>query len=297
VFCGGVKMNYIFTVAALFSLVTSVSAAGQTQLKRGEYLFNIAGCKSCHTDTKNKGKLLAGGTPLKTPFGTFYGLNITKDKAFGIGKFTDEDFIRALREGITPNGQHYFPAFPFTSFTKMTDQDMRDIKAYIFSLPAVAQPNKPNEIAFPFSIRLLQIGWKLLFFKKGVFKPNKEKSKEWNRGAYLVQALAHCSECHTPRNILGGSDTSKFLAGTPDGPGGDLAPNITPDPETGIGKWPATEIADVINFGMLPDGDFVGSSMADVSENLAKLTPQDLAAIVVYLQSLPPIRHKVSSKK
>jgi len=287
----------IIVIAAICYLATPALAVNPAQLKRGEYLFNIGGCKSCHTDTKNKGKLLAGGTPIKTPFGTFYGHNITKDKTFGIGNFTDEDFIRALREGITPNGHHYFPVFPFTSFTKMTDQDMRDIKAYIFSLPAVAQPNKPNEIAFPFSIRLLQFGWKLLFFKEGVFKPNKEKSKEWNRGAYLVQALAHCSECHTPRNILGGSDTSKFLAGTPDGPGGDPAPNITPDKEAGIGKWSATEIADVINSGMLPDGDFVGSSMADVSENLAKLTPRDLAAIVVYLQSLPPIRHKVSSKK
>ncbi len=287
----------LFITALIALLSAPVFAADQTQLKRGEYIFHIGGCKSCHTDSKNKGKLLAGGTPLKTPFGTFYGLNITKDTTFGIGKWSDEDFIRALRTGITPNGHHYFPVFPFTSFTKMTDQDMKDLKAYIFSQPAVAKPNIPNDIAFPFNIRLLQFFWKILFFDQGVFEPNKSKSAEWNRGAYLVQALGHCTECHTPRNFFGGSDSSQYLSGTPDGPEGEPAPNITPDNETGIGKWSADDIASVINSGMLPDGDFVGSSMTEVSENLSKLTPADLKAMVVYLKSIPAIRHKITTKK
>tara|TARA_B100000315_G_scaffold260868_1_gene326605 strand:+ start:2014 stop:2901 length:888 start_codon:yes stop_codon:yes gene_type:complete len=287
-------------VAALFYLSAPALAAEPAQLKqikRGEYIFHISGCKTCHTNTKAKGKLLAGGTPLKTPFGTFYGPNITPDKTHGIGNWTERDFVRALREGVAPDGSHYFPVFPFTTFTKMTKRDMKDLKAYIFSLPAVAQPNIPHEIGFPFNIRLLQLGWKILFFDPGKFQPNEKQSAEWNRGAYMVQSLAHCSECHTPRNIFGASDQRNFLAGTPDGPEGDPAPNITPDKETGIGKWSAAEIADVVNFGMLPDGDFVGSAMTDVSQNLAKLTPQDLKAIVVYLESIPPIHNKVIAKK
>jgi mono/diheme cytochrome c family protein len=284
-------------LAITILVVLFVTPSTAADLARGEYIFHLSGCKTCHTDAKNKGKLLAGGGPLKTPFGIFYGPNITPDKNHGIGKWSDEDFIQALREGTAPDGSHYFPVFPFTSFTKMTDQDMKDLKAYIFTLPAVAQPNKAHDIGFPFNIRLLQIGWKMLFFEKGKYTPDTKQSTEWNRGAYLVKGLNHCSECHTPRNIFGGSDLSRFLSGTPDGPEGEPAPNITPDKETGIGKWSAEEIADVINFGMLPDGDFVGSAMTDVSENLEKLTPKDLKAIVVFLKSIPAIRNKVIVKK
>jgi mono/diheme cytochrome c family protein len=290
-------IRFLLITISLFFMANPALPADQAQLKRGEYIFHLSGCKSCHTDTKKKGKLLAGGTGLKTPFGTFYGPNITPDKTHGIGKWSEKDFIQALRVGTSPNGDHYFPVFPYTTFTKMTDQGMKDLRAYIFSLPAVASPNKPHDIGFPFNIRFLQWGWKLLFFNQGTFNPTEGKSAEWNRGAYLVQGLSHCSECHTPRNILGGIDNSRYLSGTPDGPEGEPAPNITPDLETGIGKWSAADIADVINSGMLPDGDFVGSSMTDVSENLSKLTPLDLKAIVTYLKSIPAIRHKVIAEK
>ena len=294
-------IRFLILVILLLKFGAPAIAAEATpsaaQLKRGEYIFHVSGCKSCHTDSKNKGKLLAGGTPLKTPFGIFYGPNITPDKNHGIGNWLEADFLKALREGISPDGSHYFPVFPYTTFTKMTDQDIKDLRAYIFSLPAVSQANKPHDVGFPFNIRLLQIGWRMLFFDKGVYQPDNQQNAIWNRGGYLVQALGHCSECHTPRNMFGGLDASRYLAGTPDGPEGEPTPNITPDEKTGIGKWSIAEIADVINSGMLPDGDFVGGSMTDVSENLAKLTANDLKAIVIYLKSQLPIYHKISSKK
>lgn len=274
----------------------STAKAESDPVKRGAYLFAAGGCAGCHTDSKNKGPLLAGGGPLKTPFGTYYGPNITADKTHGIGKWSDREFIRALRQGISPNGSLYFPVFPYPSFTKMTDRDMRDLKAYIFSLPAVAKRNKPHDIKFPFGIRFSMIGWNFLFLDKGPEPPDPARSAEWNRGAYLVRALVHCGECHTPRNFLGAVDRDKELAGTPDGLDGDPAPNVTPDPETGIGKWSADELLDFIGEGMLPDGDIVGGAMADVSENLAKLTSDDLKAITIYIKSLPPIRNKVTKK-
>ena len=285
-------------IAATLSFVTVPTlSAEEVQFKRGEYIFHLSGCSSCHTDTQKKGMLLAGGAGLKTPFGIFYAPNITPDKTYAIGNWSEDDFIRALKDGISPNGTHYFPVFPFSAYTKMTTSDMKDLRAYIFSLPPASVPNKPHKINFPFNMRFLQWVWKVLYFNKGRYIPNNTKSDGWNRGAYLVNGLSHCNECHTPRNILGGSNISRFLSGTPDGPEGNPVPNITPDLETGIGKWSDSEIADVLNSGMLPDGDFVGGSMTEVSENLSKLTPEDLRAIGVYLKSIPAIYNKIKSTK
>ncbi|MBI3707992.1 MAG: cytochrome c, partial [Proteobacteria bacterium] len=206
-------------------------------IKRGEYLFIAGGCIGCHTDVKNNGAPLAGGRALATPFGTFYGPNITPDPVHGIGKWSDADFIRALREGVRPDGANYFPVFPYTSFTKISDADLRDLKAYIFSLPPVAKPSRPHDVSFPFNLRFLQFGWKLLNFTAGPYAPDTTKPADWNRGAYLVQALTHCGECHTPRNAMGGLKTSLAYAGTADGPEGERVPNVTTDPDTGIGKW------------------------------------------------------------
>jgi mono/diheme cytochrome c family protein len=261
-------------------------------VERGGYLFAAAGCGGCHTDTKNKGPVAAGGSPLKTPFGTFYGPNITPDPEFGIGKWSDADFIRALREGVDPDaGEHFFPAFPYTSFTLMTDEDLKAIKAYIFTLKPVAKPSRPHEVGFPFNLRFLQLFWKWLFFEEGPFNPEPSKSPEWNRGAYLVRAVAHCGECHTPRNRLGGLEKDRRFAGTDSGPEGESVPNITPDPQSGIGKWSAGDVASYLATGLDPEGDVAGSLMADVIErSTGKLTDADRAAIVVYLKSLPPIR-------
>jgi mono/diheme cytochrome c family protein len=267
-------------------------------LKRGAYLFAAAGCKSCHTDTKKKGPLLAGGRAIKTPFGTFFGPNITPHPKHGIGKWSEEDFIRALRDGIAPDGSYYLPVFPFPSYTGMSDADLKAIKAYIFTLAPVARPSRPHQVGIPFRWRALQPLWRSLYFKPGPFRPDASRSAKWNRGAYLVRAVGHCSECHTPRTALGGPDSSRILAGTEDGPDGETVPNITPDPKTGIGKWTPDEIAEYLEIGALPDGDFAGSLMAGVIEDATgKLTASDRAAIVVYLRALTPIRTVDRPKK
>ena len=286
-------------VIVLLCLPTqTVQAASNhtSSLISGKYIFFAAGCAGCHTDIKNKGALLAGGRAIKTPFGTFYGPNITPDKTFGIGAWSEKDFIRALRRGVSPDGEHYFPVFPYTSFTKMNDSDILNLRAYIFSLPSIAKPNIPHELNFPYNIREFVYFWKFLFFDKGSFQPNAEQTEEWNRGAYITEALAHCGECHTPRNFLGAQIRDKALAGTNNGPEGNSIPNITPDLDSGIGNWSLTELVELLKFGMLPDGDFVGGSMSEVSVNMANLTEADLLAIAKYVSSIPAIKNKVTVK-
>jgi mono/diheme cytochrome c family protein len=266
-------------------------------VKRGEYLFNAGGCLGCHTDTKNNGVLLAGGRALGTPFGTFYGPNITPDIQYGLGRWSEADFIRAMRHGERPNGANLFPVFPYTSFTKIGDADLKDLWAYLRTVAPVAQPNREHDVGFPFNIRAGMTAWKWLNFTAGAFRPDPARPAEVNRGAYLVQALAHCGECHTPRNIMGGLDASRAYAGTPDGPEGERVPNITPHPETGIGKWSAGDLLDLLKQGMTPDGDFVGGSMGEVVRNTTgKLTDEDVRAVVAYLRTLPPIENAVPRK-
>ncbi|MFN4281269.1 MAG: c-type cytochrome [Alphaproteobacteria bacterium] len=260
---------------------------------RGEYIFHASGCETCHTDTANKGQPLAGGRALKTPFGTFRTPNITPDPTHGIGKWSEADFIRAMREGRAPDGSHYYPAFPYTAYTKMTDADMKDLRAYMMTLPAVATPNQPHDLGFPFNIRLGVMAWKWLNFTPGPLPAAQGKDEVWERGRYLVEALGHCAECHTPRGKLGGLVTAKWMAGSADGAEGESAPNITPDPATGIGEWSAEDIAFALKLGMKPDGDSLGGLMAEVVENgTGKLTDADLAAMAAYLQALPPVPHK-----
>ncbi len=294
VLLNGLASLLVIAGGMLAAASPAAAQANADAIKRGEYVFRAADCAPCHTDTKNKGAQLAGGRALPTPFGTFYSPNITADPVNGIGKWTDADFTRALREGISPNGSHYFPVFPYTSFTLMTDQDIKDLKAYIFSLPPVAQANKPHDIGFPFNLRFLQIGWKMLFFKEGVYKPDPAKSAEWNRGAYLTEALGHCAECHTPRNLLGGMDRSRWMAGSIDGPEGEMAPNITPHEATGIGEWDDIDFAYMLKTGAVPGGDVVGGLMAEVvRESTSKMTDADRTAMSKYILSLPPIDHKI----
>jgi mono/diheme cytochrome c family protein len=257
---------------------------------RGAYLFTAAGCAGCHTDIAHQGAPLAGGRALKTPFGTFYGPNITADKTAGIGAWTDADFIAALGHGQAPDGSNLYPVFPYTSFTRMTEADALAIKAYIFSLPPVAQANRPHEVPFPFSWRFTLTFWKWLEFDPGVFQPRADRDQQWNRGAYLVQALGHCGECHTPRDWLGGLEDSVALSGTPTGPDGAKVPNLTGDPATGLGTWTAQQVATVLKIGLLPNGDVVGAAMGEVvNRGTSKLTDEDRAAIAAYLKSLPPI--------
>jgi mono/diheme cytochrome c family protein len=287
----------IFLMAGLWPAAARADADGPSRIVRGEYLFAVAGCAGCHTDRQKKGALLAGGAALNTPFGAFYGPNITPHRRFGIGAWSDDDFIKAMRDGVSPSGGHYFPSFPYPSFTRMRDDDLRAIKAYIFTLPPVARPSRPHEVPFPFNLRFLQMFWKWLFFRPGIEPPDAARLVRWNRGAYLVRAVAHCAECHTPRNRLGGLDQTMWLAGTPDGPEGETVPNITPDRKTGIGGWSIDDITTYLSSGIAPDGDFAGSLMADVIEHsTGRLSEADLLAIAEYLLAVPPIRRKVAAK-
>ena len=280
----------IVAAAAAFAAPQPVAHAAEPGDGRGAMLFDAAGCANCHTDTKGGGKPLAGGVALDTLFGTFHTPNITPDREYGIGAWSDADFIRAMREGLAPDGSHYYPAFPYTSYTRMTDADMLAIKRHILTMEPAATPSKPHDLGFPFNQRWLMWGWNLLHFEPGPYVPDPDRSEAWNRGAYLVTAVAHCGECHTPRGALGNLDMSRWLGGTVDGPEGERVPNITPDRETGIGTWSASDIAFLLDTGMMPDGDVVGGSMYPVIEDgTDSLTGADRDAIAEYLLSLPPV--------
>jgi mono/diheme cytochrome c family protein len=292
----GLRLAPFWAALVLLTLTRAVPAAGEEDAgERGEYLVRAGGCFSCHT--VKGGEKLAGGRPLTTPFGTFYSPNITPDPETGIGRWTDAQFLRALREGVRPDGANYFPVFPYPSFTGITDGDALAIKAYLFSLPPVHQQNRPPDIPFPFSWRFLQTGWKLLFFTPGPFQPAPDRSAAYNRGAYLVTALAHCGECHTPRNFLGATRSGQQLAGTPDGPDGQLVPNITPDPTTGIGRWDKDDVVELLRTGATPEQSRVKGAMREVVEDgLKYLTKDDLGAIADYLFAQFAIVHEVSQK-
>ena len=285
----------VLAVCAAAAFRGAAGAAENSEIARGEYLVAAGGCASCHT--VRGGEPFAGGAVIKTRFGDFYPPNITPHPEHGIGRWSDRDFIRAMREGVRPDGAHYFPAFPFTSYVLLSEADAMAMKAYLFSLPAVDRASRPHEIPFPLNWRFLQAIWKLFFFRREPVGHGSARSPEADRGAYLVEALAHCGECHTPRNGLGGLDRDRWMAGTVDGPEGEAVPNITPDSRTGL-TWSVDEIVGYLGTGMDPDGDFAGSLMADVIENsTARLTDGDLAAIAAYLKSLEPVRNFVGSRR
>ena len=283
--------------AFVLVLLSSAGAAAEVDtVQRGEYLVRAGGCVSCHTPAG--GEKLAGGRPLATPFGTFYSPNITPDAETGIGRWTDAQFLLALREGVRPDGANYFPVFPYPSFTRITDSDALAIKVYLFSLPAVRRQNRPHDVPFPFSWRFLQTGWKLLFFVRGPFDPEPERSAAYNRGAYLVTALAHCGECHTPRNFLGALRSGQWLAGTPDGPDGQLVPNITPDPGTGNGRWQKEDVVELLKTGTTPEQSKVKGAMKEtIEDGLKYLSDGDLEAIADYLFARPSIVHDVAPRR
>lgn len=294
-------MGHPSLILAITLLPVALAASGPSALaadtppadavRRGEYVFNAAGCLGCHTDEKGGGAPLAGGRGLATPFGTFHTPNITPDPVHGIGRWTEAQFVTAFREGEGPGGTHLFPAFPYASYTRMTDADLKDLRAYLMTRPASAQANRPHELDPPFGWRFLLPLWKALYLDEGPLPDDPSKPAEWNRGRYLVEALGHCGECHTPRDWMGGMDQDRRFAGTANGPEGDKIPNITPDPKAGIGGWSVGDIASFLEIGMTPDGDFVGSGMGEVIRNsTSKLTPEDRRAIAVYLKSVPAVK-------
>jgi len=262
--------------------------------ERGEYVFRAAAGCSCHTDVPNDGPALAGGRAIETPYGTFYSPNITPDPETGIGDWSEVDFVRAMTEGVGPGGEHYFPVFPYTSYTRMSRRDLVDLWAYLSSVEPVARRNREHDLWWPFSWRYLMSWWKWLYLPENGPVSDPGRSEQWNRGAYLVNGPSHCGECHTPRDWLGGLETDMAFAGTAEGPEGDLAPNITPDPETGIGRWRPADITWLLQMGLLPDGDSVQGAMAEaIDHGYTDLTPEDRQAIAEYILSLPPIEHQV----
>jgi mono/diheme cytochrome c family protein len=265
------------------------ASAGDTLVERGRYIFTAAGCASCHTHDQ----VLAGGRPLQTPFGTFFPPNISPDREQGIGDWSEEDFMRALGGGMSPQGEHYYPAFPYTSYTRMTREDMRALYAYLMTQQPVPRANRSHEVPWYVSRKLLGL-WKAGRFIPGRYQYNPERPADWNRGAYLARALGHCGECHTPRGLLGGAQNNRYLAGTRSGPGGVRVPNITQDKKTGIGHWSPAEQRTFLASGRLPDGSYTGPLMAEVlGTSSMSLTAEDRQALATYLRSLPPIHHDI----
>ena len=271
-------------------LLFCAAAAAQGDAQRGLYLSKAGGCVGCHTQPTKDPKdavPFAGGRALKTPFGTFYGPNITPHPQAGIGKWSEADFIRAMREGRRPDGAHYFPAFPYPSFTGISDADLRDLWAYLRTLPASGRASQEHELGILYRWRFLVGFWKWLYFNPGPMAPDPKRTAIVNRGNYLVDALGHCGECHTPRSLMGGPKRDRYLAGTEKGPEGKSVANITP---TRLKKWGDTELRDFLQTGMTSDGDVTAEAMGEVVTNTtSQLSPADLAALIAYLRTIPPV--------
>lgn len=276
-------------VAVAPLLWAAFATAQESAIERGKYLIHAGGCIDCHTAEGDETGPLTGGRGIESPFGTFYSPNITPDVATGIGAWSDDDFINAFWKGINPEGGHYFPAFPYTSFTGLSRNDLLAMKAYLFSLEPVVTDTPEHDLAWYISTRLAAGAWKLLNFDPKRFLPDSNETQQWNRGAYLVRHLGHCGECHTPRNRFGALQYDKELAGAPNGADEENVPNISPDRSAGIGKWSVSDIEYFLEIGMLPDGDFVGSTMGSVIDNnTSQLVKEDRIAIATYLKSVSP---------
>jgi mono/diheme cytochrome c family protein len=264
-------------------------------LANGKTLFNIGGCTSCHATPGQKDRTkLGGGLALKSPFGTFYPPNISSDPDDGIGAWTEAQFVTAMTKGTSPQGEHLYPAFPYTSYQRISYRDQRDLFAFIKTLPAVQGRAPEHELGFPFNIRRLVGLWKLLFLDGEPFQPDPSKPDDWNRGAYLVNGAGHCAECHSPRNFLGGIVKSERFAGGPNPEGKGWVPNIT---QKGLAKWTVKDIAYLLETGFTLDGDSVGSTMTEVVRNTALISEGDRLAIATYIKSLPPVEGPTPPKK
>lgn len=254
-------------------------------LANGRTMFSAGGCASCHAIPRQDDRTrLGGGRGLKSPFGTFYAPNISPDRNDGIGAWSEADFVTAMVKGTSPDGRHYFPAFPYASYQRMDFADLRDLFAYLKTLPPVQGKVRDHDVPFPFNVRRLVGGWKLLFVDGKPFESDATKSLQWNRGAYLINGPSHCAECHSPRNLLGGIVKSQRFAGGPDLEGDGWVPNIT---GKGLDKYSESDLVYFFKTGTMSDGDSVGAAMTDVVENTARLSDEDRAAMAVYLKSLP----------
>ena len=283
---------WLTAVPRVFALTLPASPPS---VANGAVIFNAGGCASCHAVPNQPDRLkLGGGLAIPSPFGTFYAPNISPDPTDGIGRWSESDFINAVMMGVSPAGTHFFPAFPYTSYAHAKAEDVRDLFAYLKTLPPVAGKVRDHDVPFPFNIRR-NIGiWKLLFFDDKPFAPDPSRSAAWNRGAYLVNSFGHCAECHSPRNFLGGIIAAQRFAGGPNPEGEGWVPNIT---EKGLSDWDEKDIAYFLETGQTPDGDSAGGAMTRVIKNTSQLSDQDRTAIADYVKSLPPVEGPPRPKK
>ncbi len=284
----------LLIAVALLAGATQTARADDT-LERGRYLSVAADCVACHTNPK-QGKPYAGGYAIASPLGEIWASNITPSKTHGIGTYSEADFAKAVREGVRKDGAHLYPAMPYTSYAKLTDEDVHAL--YVYFMQGVAPVDEEahtTELPFPFSVRSSMAVWNLLFLDKTPFKPDPAKSAQWNRGAYLVEGLAHCSSCHSPRGLMMQEVGGKAFAG---GSLGDwYAPNITSHPISGIGGWTDDELATYLKTGRVEGKGQAGGGMAEaVSNSLSKLRDEDISAIVTYLRTVPAVADKDATR-
>jgi mono/diheme cytochrome c family protein len=278
--------------ATVFWIVTrpeAISAselpAHQPNLDNGKVMFFAGGCTACHATPKQDDRMrLGGGMELKSPYGSFYTPNISPDPKDGIGAWSEANFVTAMMKGTSPDGRHYFPSFPYTSYQRMTLADLRDMFAFIKTLPPVQGRVRDHDIRFPFNIRLALGGWKYLFLDGRPFTPDPNRPSEWNRGAYLVNGPGHCAECHSPRNMLGGIIDARRFTGGPNPDGEGTIPDIT---QHALGEYTVKDIMRILETGETPE-DTVGGSMVAVVKNTSQLPPSDRGAMADYIKSLPP---------
>jgi mono/diheme cytochrome c family protein len=289
----GLAAVWVLTIP--HTVPASALAPHTPDLANGRTLFFAGGCSSCHAVPKQRDATkLGGGLALRTAFGTFYVPNISSDPQDGIGAWTEAQFVTALNKGTSPAGEHYYPALPYTSYQRISFDDLRNLFAYLKTLPPVQGRVRAHDLPFPFTIRRVLGLWKLLFLDGEPFKPDASKSATWNRGAYLVEGPAHCAECHSPRNFFGAIVTRLRFAGgpSPDGQGG--VPNIT---SFKLKDWSVSDIAETLATGVTPDADRVGGGMVEVVRNLSQLSEADRTAMATYIKSLPPVDGGSAEKK
>ncbi|SDR24094.1 Cytochrome c, mono-and diheme variants [Rhizobiales bacterium GAS113] len=293
---GLVGLGVFWVLTAPQTIAASTLGPHQIDLANGKSMFEAGGCASCHaTPGQADRSQLGGGLALRSPFGTFYVPNISPELQDGIGSWTEAQFVTALNKGTSPDGRHYYPALPYTSYQEIKIDDLRDLFAYIKTLPPIQGKVRGHDLPFPFTIRRGIGLWKLLFLDGKSFEPDPSKGAAWNRGAYLVNGPGHCAECHSPRNILGAVIASQRFAGGPNPDGRGFVPNIT---QLALKDWSEQDIADLLETGQTPDGDFVGSSMNEEVRGTRQLSPDDRAAIATYIKSLQPVEGpKPPSKK
>ena len=267
------------------TIPASALAPHRPDLANGRIMFLIGGCSSCHAEPRQKDATqLGGGLALNSPFGVFYVPNISPDTKDGIGDWSEAEFVTAMTKGTSPAGEHLYPALPYTSYQRMRVDDLRDLFAYLKTLPAIPGRVRNHDLLFPFNIRRTLGVWKLLFLDGKPFTPDPVQSAQWNRGAYLVNGPGHCAECHSPRNVIGAIIGSRRFTGGQLLTGQGGVPDIT---QGKLHDWKVEDFVETLDTGMTPDADRVGGPMVEVVSNTRQLSAADREAIAVYLKSLP----------